>query len=55
MAFLGGGDSAIGVRHMKRAMRLLDAMGYSAIGGPKPPDPLCCCTETQRKRGTFQK
>ena len=30
----GGGYSAIGVRHMKNVVRLLDAIGYSVIGGP---------------------
>ena len=25
---------------MKNVLRLLDAIGHSAIGGPKPPEPL---------------
>ena len=32
--------SAIGVRYMKSVMRLLNMIGYSAIGGPKPLEPL---------------
>ena len=30
----------MGLRHLKNTMRLLDAIGYSAIEGPKPLESL---------------
>ena len=33
-------DRALGVQHTKNVVRLLNAIGYCAVGGPKPPEPL---------------